>query len=190
MISKLRDMYKNFNHSKNLILSVLATGLVLALLVFQTISISELKAKIVDEEKSIQSDRKRLDHLRDLKKNLSLHQEKLLRLEAAIPSSLLEESILVSLQHTAEASTNQLFKITFSKPIATEAFSQIPLTISYTGNYYSLLDLFYHLHNSPRALKVESFSISKEKNKATDLKAEIRAFAFYTATAKAKTTKK
>lgn len=178
MIAKLFDFIKQLNTSSKLIGSVILVVFVVSLLVFQTISIRELNEAITAEEKALESDRARLLHIESIKANYKKSLEKLYTLEAGFPNSPSEESILASLQETSERSLTYFNKISFGKTSPGDGLTKISLAVSYTGNFYCLLDLLDKLKNGSRIIRIESLTVAKEKGKDS-LKAEMQAIAFF-----------
>jgi Tfp pilus assembly protein PilO len=178
MIEKLYSFIKQLSTSSKLIGSVILVVFVVSLLVFQTLSIRDLNETIKKEENALNLDRTRLLHIESIKKNYLKSLEKLYSLEAKLPNTPSEESIITSLQETSESSLTDFSKISFGKTSTVNGLNQFSLSISYNGSFINLLELLNKINSGSRTVVIENLGISKERNK-NNLKAEMQASAFY-----------
>lgn len=181
MIVKFLESFKKLSNSSKLIASMILVICVISLLVQQTISIKELNANIASEEKLLSSENLRLSNIVKIKNNYPHFQEKLYQLEASIPNFPAEESILASLQETSEETSTDFTKVTFGKVSTGDGLSQISLSISFLGNFMSLLELLDKIKGASRLVRFDGLNLSKD-NVKNSLKADIQAVTFYVST--------
>jgi len=155
-----------------------AAGIILMLvLVFMHLgNLNEVRDRIAEEEDAIHMAEMRLQTLTDIRERAPEYEQYLYTLEQLIPQQPQEDTLITSLQHLSQETGVEFSQVNFDTRQENEDYSEMPLNLSFEGNYRSFLHLMYHLQNpgarQARALRVESINLDRES-------LEIEAKAFY-----------
>jgi len=176
---------KKITFSRELIFLIIVIVFILItafLIYLQAGSLIKTRQAADNEVQNISQLQTRLITLQKLKEQYPELQAKLAFYEMIMPSVPSENTILTSIQGTANDTNTGLLQIRFESEIKKEQYVEIPLKVSFQGEYRHLAQLLDKIRNGHRAFRVDEVKItqSQEANQYSGVMAEISASAFYT----------
>jgi Tfp pilus assembly protein PilO len=119
-----------------------------------------------DQQQSLQS---QLSVLQDDERNAAESRAIIEDAEQQVPPTADEPGYLLLLKNAATRSGIEVASIDSGTPTldTTLGVSRIPVTVTVTGNYFAIVEFFYSLETFPRAVLVDSTSISPEGEDAS-----------------------
>lgn len=147
----------------------------------QVNAIKAARAELAAEQAALVQTSTRLQNLMQLKENSSEFSEKMIQIEKSLPADPQENELINDLNIISGKAGVELVQIRFENRVPQENFVEMPLKLSFQGSYNNLLNLLVGLQDSPRAMRIEAFKVSKDNQDRFVLRAEISASVFYAA---------
>ena len=136
------------------------------------------REQLQEEEIALAQAQEELQELYRIRDQASLYQEQMVYYEGKIPQKPEEAKLLYYLQELEEESTQNFIQVRFGDRQPGEGLTEMPLEISFEGNYTSLLLLLEEMREGERALRLDDLRIARGESPG-DLTVEISACAFH-----------
>lgn len=139
-----------------------------------------IQNKVAQETQELQVLRQQVQVLLKIKADAPLYEQKFAKIDQKIPSNA-EQGSLISYIRSEALQTNTQFKqMRFDAQIPQKGYIQIPMKISFEGNFAELTGLLDRLRKGSRGIRVDEVKMSKNGQQSiSKVKAEITATAFY-----------
>lgn len=137
------------------------------------------KTELVAEEQQLALAEMRLNAMKDLDSQKEKMEADAAMLGQLLPGTALENELLVDLQSGADLSDMKFVQIRFGDRVAKEGFTEMPLSVVFTGNYYKLLHFLEYLSVYERAVRVDELRLDISQDNKNEAMINIRASAFY-----------
>lgn len=171
---------KNVNLKEVLILVLVLLALAgMVFLVYNQLEeMQRTREKLQEEEIALAQAEAELQELYQIRDQAPLYQERLVYYEGKIPPEPGESKLLNYLQELEKKSTQNFVQVSFGDRQPGEKLTEIPLELSFEGNYTSLLLLLEEMREGERALRLDNIRIAPGEHPG-DLMVEISACAFH-----------
>lgn len=136
--------------------------------------------KIAQETQELQVLQAKRQSLLQIKTESSLYDQKLAIIEQKIPSAAEQGSLISYIRSEALQFNTQFTQMRFDAQIPQKGYVQIPMKISFEGDFAGLTAMLDQLRKGSRCVRVDEIHFSKnEQQSVAKIKAEITAIAFY-----------
>ncbi|MCL4499100.1 MAG: type 4a pilus biogenesis protein PilO [Actinobacteria bacterium] len=112
------------------------------------------------EEQKIQSARATLARLEAVKNEAPRIEAKIIKIGRKMPKEPQLPELIVHIQNMANDAGVDVATLQPREPTSLSGYSQMDITLSIEGTYMQIDDFLYRIENSPRAMRVNDFSIS------------------------------
>lgn len=115
-----------------------------------------------------------------IKADAPLYEQKFAQIDQKIPSNAEQGSLISYIQSEAVQTNIQFTQMQFDTQIPQKGYIQIPMKISFVGDYIELTNLLDRLSKGSRGIRVDDVTMTKnDPQSVSKVKAEITAIAFY-----------
>ncbi len=149
-----------------LLLGALAIAMMVYLLFNQLGALHEAQYRLEEEKEALNQVNLQLEQLLELRQRAPEFQEFLNTLERLIPSEPQKEDVLVTLEENARKAGANLARIRFDGYQWVDDYGEIPLQLSYEGDYASFLKMLgqmQHQQGESRAYRIENINLTRER---------------------------
>lgn len=158
---------------------ILMVVLVVFLLIFpQFGKIKTLNEKQKTLEQGLEEAKLNLARLKSIKSEAAQTEAKLIRLARRLPQDAEIPAMVVELQNIANSAGLEFNSAKMDNIVEKTGFSEIPMTISAKGTFYSVIDYLYRVENLPRKLVITEVAVSSKDEDYPDLEIEIKLNAY------------
>ena len=171
-------MRKN-SHSLLLVITSLLLVLGMALNVMQWKTLQTEKVRVEDEQQQLGLAQSRLLGMMSLEKNkdeLNADYELVVGLLPSLPS---EDGIIRDIQSGADLSGMHFVFIRFGERILGEGYMEMPVNLSFEGNYHQVLHFLDYLQVYERAMRIDELRLDQSNSDDGKMMVSIVASAFY-----------
>ena len=162
-----------------LIASALTIVLLLVLSVFKISHIKETSSAIDNLNTVLHNNKDRLKNLELLRDYLPELENAYKTLNDKIPVSPDKPKLTDLLNKYANESNVTLIQIGFEEESEDDSLNEIPLNLSYEGEYTSIVKMLEKLDYGERLIRIDEIEIISMGSFSTNIKADISAAAFY-----------
>lgn len=173
------------NNKKNIPTSTLlliVSGMVAVLLIVLSVvkfnHMNETSKTIEQVSATLESNISRLSKLKTLEKVKPDLERAVDILSLTIPDQPNESSLMELINSLSVDNQTEFARVEFSEIKQNNNLNEIPLRLSFSGKYASLIDLLSQLKNGNRLIRIDEIIISKSDSAINDIKADITAVAF------------
>lgn len=99
-------------------------------------------------------------------------------LNKQLPDEPMESEIIHHIQNIALENKSKLLDIYFSDRVASNELMMLPMKLTFSGSYTSLIKVIEELDHSERLFRIDEIKISKSNYSLSDINAEIIVAAF------------
>ena len=111
------------------------------------------------QEEALQA---QVSDLRDAKRQAKALEHSLVRLDAKVPPTAEQSSLIRLLQGAADAASVDLLSVAPGSPIAgTTGISVIPMQVNVTGTFFEVEEFMFRLETLPRAFRVTQLNVGE-----------------------------
>jgi Tfp pilus assembly protein PilO len=173
-------MKKDSSGSKILLvaLPVLFVIAMLVLIFFKVEQIKSVTIELVTGQAGLQQDKDKLGILENLKSRESQIKQQYDRALKMIPKEPMEESLINDIQQKAALTMADFVQIKFNPRVQVGNYTDMPLDISFSGDYGEFIKLLESLRNSERVLRLDNISVSVSQEDTSKINADITAHSF------------
>lgn len=140
------------------------------------IYINDLNADILRIEKEIEQSSLLLNKMQEADKKADQMEAQINELSKMIPKDPKQEQILMDIHDTASSLSIPLENIQFGTLVKKDSFTEMPLDLSFKGNYNGLLKLLADLMYGERLIRIDEVRID---NQVDGLMIDLKAKYFY-----------
>ena len=169
----------NKKDSLIVVLGVAALVLAALLLYNQWGNLQAARGAVQEERQAVARLQTYIQDMEQAKDNVEELEARYTLAELMMPANPDENIMINTLRTYADATGAKLLKVTFKDRVNKEEYSEMPVELVFEGSYSELLQLLEYLQAGQRAMRVESLKVSKPRQDATVIKADITASAFY-----------
>ncbi len=137
------------------IICIIILVLALFLIVFpKKNQVSEVQTEIDNVEVSINTEKNRLNQLRQYEKDPEQFLRQIDVLEERMPQDVELADIIQQIDYAAEEAGLDFYSFTPAVPVASQDFYTVTSEIVLHGRYFNLVEFFNHIERLPRSIKV------------------------------------
>lgn len=171
----------NLSPKNQLIAAGVGAILVLVLTVLlvlkpQFSEISKLKAEQEIEKTSLEQAKLKLQQLDAIRAEAADIEAKRISLSRRLPDDAELPTLVVELQKVANSAGLDFGAVEVSPVVEQAGYAEIPLSLTVSGTFYSIVDYLYRLEKSTRELVVDSFTIQPSKYPKLQITIQARTF--------------
>lgn len=173
-------MNKNSSGSKILLVAVpvLFAVAMLVLIYFKVEQIKNVTIELVTEQVGLQQDKDRLGMLENLKSREPQIKQQYDKASKMIPKEPMEESLINDIQQKAALTMADFVQIKFNPRVQVGSYTDMPLDISFSGDYKEFIKLLESLRNNERVLRLDNMTVSASQEDTSKINASIIAHSF------------
>ena len=145
----------------------------------QAASLSSLRTQVEEEELAVENARARLVRLNQHRANAAEYEERLATATRLVPADPEEDELLRYIHRLADQFDLRAQSISFGGRSQAEGYTVMPLSINVQGSYRDIQLLLGQLRNGERAIRVDSFNVTRGAEAGAPLNVSINANAFY-----------
>ena len=161
------------------VLGVVALVLAVLLLYNQWGNLQTAREAVKEERQAVARLQVYIQEMEQASKNIEELEARYALVELMMPADPDENIVINTLRSYAEATGAKFLKVTFKDRVSKEEYTEMPVELVFEGSYSELLQLLEYLQAGQRAMRVDSLKVSKPRQDATIIKADITASAFY-----------
>lgn len=165
------------------VLSVLFLAVILVVMVILIVnretSYVNVQAQISDERLNLEQDIKRLSQLEEISSQEKSMAGTVEAVKMLIPEEPKEDQLIKNIQNISSEVGADFVKISFDPRVQEKEYTEMPVKISYEGNYTSLTEFLVKLRENQRAVRVDNITVKSINSGNAEINAEISAVAFY-----------
>lgn len=144
----------------------------------QLTEISNIKAEQETEKNALAQAKLKLQQLDAIRAEAAEIEAKRISLSQRLPDDAELPTLVVELQKVANSAGLDFGTVTFEAAADQAGYAQIPLSLTVSGTFYSVVDYLYRLEKSTREIVVDSFSLQSSPSDYPKLQMTINARAF------------
>lgn len=162
--------------------AVVVFGIASFFIYLQLNAFIQTQNKIAQETQELQVLQSKQQSLLKIKNESSLYEQQLAQINQKIPSLAEQGSLITYIRSEALQSNTKFTQLKFDAQIPQKGYFQIPMKISFEGDFAGLTAMLDRMRKGSRGLRVDEIRMSKNVQQSiTNIKAEITAIAFYIA---------
>lgn len=162
------------------VVAILVVVVMLFLSVGKARSYASIQTDIAMQKAALEQEQIRLEQLEKLSKQ---DKELTASIEASkklVPSKPQEDELIKYFQSKADEAGTNFIQIRFDARVTGPQYIQMPIKITFTGDYLSLMNFLKQIYDGERAIRVDSVAVKAGTTTKSDVTAELSATAFYT----------
>jgi Tfp pilus assembly protein PilO len=170
-----------------LLLGALVCIIILVLALFLIVfpkknQVSEVQTDIDNIELSINTEKNRLNQLKQYEKDPEQFLRQIDVLEERMPQNVELADIIQQIDYAAEEAGLDFFSFAPSIPVASQDFYTVTCEVVLNGRYFNLIEFFNHIERLPRSVKVVYLRLEEADDGLPYLQITISLKAFFTTT--------
>jgi Tfp pilus assembly protein PilO len=173
-------MNKDSSGTKILLIAlpVLFAAAMLILIYFKVGQITNAATELVTEQVGLQQDKDRLGELESIKSRETQIKQEYDKALKMIPKEPMEENLIKDIQQKAVLTMADFVQIKFNPRVPVDNYTDMPLDISFSGDYAEFIKLLESLRNSERVLRLDNMTVSASQEDTSKITANITAHSF------------
>lgn len=160
------------------VLPVLFAAIMLALIYFKAAQIKSVTGELVTEQAALQQQTQNVKALKKLKDEEVLFRQQYSETLKMMPQEPMEEELIRDLQQKAGLVMSDFTQIRFSPRVQKSGYTDMPVDISFSGDYRKLIQFIKLIRNNERAIRLDSITVNAAQEGTSEIKAEITAHSF------------
>ena len=163
------------------IICIIILVLALFLIVFpKKNQVSDVQTEIDNIEVNINTEKNRLNQLRQYEKDPEQFLRQIDVLEERMPQNVELADIIQQIDYAAEEAGLDFYSFTPAVPMASQNFYMVNCELVFNGRYFNLVEFFNHIERLPRSVKVVFLDLQPSDNGLPYLQITINMKAFFT----------
>jgi len=158
-------MLNNLSPKHHMIAVAAGAFIILVLIVLiglrpQFIKLSSIGIEQAAELDKLEEANMKLDRLDSIRAESAEIEAARVVLSRRLPGDTELPSLIVELQRVANAAALDFGSVQVADVVSMQGYSEIPITLSVTGTFYSFIDYLYRLEKMTREVVVDSFTLN------------------------------
>jgi len=152
---------------------------VVLLLFRQVRALSDVKARVAEEQVLLAQTRAILQKMQEAEKQAEQLENQHMLLDRLLPGEPREDELILQLQLWADLADMQLLQIRFGDRVKKEGYIEMPVQVTMEGKYHQMLVWLGHAESSERAVRIDEIKVGAARAGPPKMLFTVRASAFY-----------